>query len=117
MEYTQAQLEAMTDFELNKVTSLLIGVYHSEFDTTVYGAIKREGVINVPTPVNYCNSWSDCGPLIDECGISVEFDCEIHDDHPQSWWNASLLDRVVTMHHKNPKRAITIVYILIMQEK
>ena len=103
--YTQQELEEMVDADLNKTAGILSGTVRADCNYSYYKTFCPD----------YCRNWGAAGALVDECGISVEFDCEIHDDHPQSWWNASLLDRVVTMHHRNPRRAVTIVYILIKQ--
>lgn len=110
---TQQELEAMTDFELNRLTAELKGVYHSEFKEVVYGAIKREGVINVPTPVDYCNNWGDCGALIDECGITTKV---ARCTEFVAWFAMDSNKMGLSVLNKNdPKRAITIVYILIKQ--
>lgn len=105
--YTQAELEGMSNLELNSMAASCFGVLNPTItDGKLVGAIKRVGVININAHIDYCNNWSDCGELIDESGIIADgygFAEGVSDDDRQY--------RVKC----NVKRAVTIVYILIKQ--
>ena len=110
MEFTQEQLESMSDLELNMIASKLLNVLNVTVNhKKLFGAIKREGVTNITTHIDYCNKWSDCGDLIDELNDSMYLyvDADL----------ASLEDgkSKFTAKHENNKRAVTIVYILVKQ--
>ena len=134
MEFTQEQLESMSDFELNVVAAYLF--YDGGEVTTSPAKFGVQVHVNgafVDDSYNPCNSWSDCGDLIDECkGISIYPISE--DDHVNKsssltgeWESIGLsfgdnnlltdISGMFTSINKNPKRAVTIVYILVKQSQ
>ncbi|HEY7864616.1 MAG TPA: phage protein NinX family protein [Psychromonas sp.] len=102
IKYTQEQLEEMSDFEINKIAAELNGMDYSG----VSEQMKHD--YNMP---DYCNNWSDMGPLIHRYKIAMT---------PQGWnttlWSASTsINCDMTSISSNPLRAAAVVYILIKQ--
>ena len=107
MKYTQAELEGMSDLELNLIVAeLQESGEGSEFDKVINRELKRSVEHG---RIDYCNNWSDCGALIDECGIGL-----YHPSFDRKEWSAYIIDEFISVGD-NPKRAVTIVYILINQ--
>ena len=96
MNYTQTELEGMSDDELNeKATKLKYNGYYAYYCP--------------------CNNWNDCGALIDNlCAERTVLSqgTSVHGEYVgYTYGDKSLL---VDQPHK---RAVTIVYILIKQGK
>lgn len=93
-KYEQKQLELMTDRQLDAICA-------------VHNGYGEDWVERHPELVpNYCNTWLCCGELIDECGIIAD-------------GNGSALI-VIDEEYRHivkceVKRAVVIVYILVMQ--
>ena len=123
MKYTQEQLEGMINFELN----CLVAEYdkgeklpkewrESHFFRRLGDCLlSSDGDFSVKTLVkDYCNSWADMGPLIQELSIDIEW--------PESLGQASKYmqgteDIFVGFKRKEEAlRAAAIVYILVKQE-
>lgn len=62
------------------------------------------------TLVDYCNSWSDAGPIIVGNGISLE--CIVVNRHLKTWRAIFKPAYIKSSHtHKNPLRAAMIVFL------
>ena len=123
MEFKQEQLESMSDFELSVVAAKLFlpcDYIVNDKNKSVELANYQDAMIHgmhdqVLTPYagyNPCGSWSDCGDLIDDCNIGLDptnFGGEVE------WFaRPEFRNEILTMD-KNPKRAVTIAYILVKQ--
>ena len=128
MTFTQKELEAMSNFELNAVVAKLFLPYDyivNEKDKSVELAIYKDvmaggmhdQVLSPYAEFNPCNNWKDCGSLIDEGQISLIKDERIGYYANTGWLHHSdaVLDSRFESYHNNSKRAVTIVYILIKQ--
>ena len=134
MKYTQEQLEAMSDFELNKAVAKSIG--HITFKSSMEGGcdIGTEQVCrgvrfnkwvdycnnwsDMDKWVDYCNNWSDMGTLIFDSGINLESPESIGiDDWCASNFSAVGLGSTINSYSENPLRASAIIYILIKQDE
>ena len=117
MKHTKEQLEAMSDFELNTIVV--------KFDKTRFLDKLTNTSMVAKGKVNYCKNWSDIGPLMEECGISV---IKVSDGYLAiGEWGYIDINSCETMLqieqtgnqnesvNTNLKRAIAIVYILIKQ--
>lgn len=65
--------------------------------------------------VDYCNNWADIGPIIEQNGISINYDCETQPDNSAEWWNVNGFgdDGEVRVDYKlNPKRSAAIVFLM-----
>lgn len=101
MNYNQ-----MTDFEINSRVALLQG-----YDTNVRQHFREAGLATVKTTegmLNFCSSWTDAGPIIEKCMISLEF---------VGMWRASNWEGVEREVDDNPLRAAMIVFLMIMEGK
>lgn len=62
------------------------------------------------TLVDYCNNWSDAGPIILKNCISLVWDCA--EDGSSDWWNAfDRFDDCRVQYQSNPLRAAMIVFL------
>ena len=65
---------------------------------------------------DYCNNPSDAWPIIDSCGICVEFD--LSEDGESRWCNASNVSKKISVkYQKNALRAAMIVYLMMKDEE
>ena len=120
MKFTREQLESMTDFQLNVVAAN----HFYDCDEIVtspskYGVkIHADGVL-IDDSYNPCESWSDCGDLIDELNLAIEPHFEggylVSNVTSFGWGGEPIIDSY-EIYHENPRRAVTIVYILIKQQ-
>ena len=97
--YTQQELEEMVDADLNKIAGILSGAVRADCNYAYYKTFCPK----------YCGNWGAAGSLVDECNIDIQ-----HDQVSNGFHFASDFEDI-TSKHKNIKRAITIVYILINQ--
>lgn len=109
MNYTK-----MTDFEINFEVAKAQG-----YDTQVAQHFGLNGLSTVRTTekhVDFCNSWADAGPIIEDSKL-----CLVYEDSKQ-FWSACFFDfdnkykNKVGTTDKNPLRAAMVVF-LMMQEK
>ena len=63
--------------------------------------------------LDYCNNWSDAGPIIVENKITIH--APMHYDEPQEWLAFDVHDSDADFMDENPLRAAMIVF-LIMQD-
>lgn len=98
--YTQEDLKEMSDFEINTL------VAHAKGWQPHYWH-------HLP---NYCNNWSDMGPLIVETKIAVtpSSKLSVQMGFEENDWCASVVN--FASWCENPLRAAAIVYILIKQK-
>ena len=123
MKYTQKELEAMSDFELNaSVAELFLPCDYivNEKDKVVELANYKDVMVGgmhdqVLSPYaefNPCKNWGCCGFLIDYlrviAGATIEFDDSIFLFHHRK--------NKIAVRCKNTKRATAIVYILVKQD-
>ena len=107
MKYTQNQLIVMSDFDINCIIAKIqneSGVYMNDI---VSQRVK-----------DYCNSWSDMGPLLGPNNISICYDKK---DFPCAFVLEDISefrewDFKVCCFNGNVLRAAAIVYILIKQD-
>lgn len=95
----------ISDFEINKAVATLQG-----YDTDVTQHFGDAGLSTVKTTegrVNYCNSWSDAGPIIEQCRITLDSDFDV--------WFARDDNHCHT--HANPLRAAMIVFLMMQESK
>jgi len=118
MKFSQEQLESMSDFELNVVAANLF--YDGGEITTSPAKFGVQVHVNgafVDDSYNPCGSWSDCGDLIDECKLSLcvvdDGDYRVNDRGIHH--SGRIINPMSYYYDKNPKRAVTIVYILVKQ--
>ena len=120
MEFTQEQLESMTDLELNFSAAGL--VYNKESVSISNGSVLiyqgfDDGARNY-NGIDYCESWGDCGELIDELNLDIgphfEGGYSVSNATSFSWEGDPILDSY-DIYHENIKRAVTVVYILVKQ--
>ena len=97
--YTQQELEEMVDADLNKTAGILRGLVRPGGSYYYYEKFCPQ----------YCSNWFAVGALIDECNIDIQ-----HDQMGNGFHFASDFEDI-TSKHKNIKRAVTVVYILIKQ--
>lgn len=92
MKYTQKELEAMSDFDIDRICATHRGV-------------------NPDSAPNYCGRWCDCGVLDDYlraiAGATIEFDGSISLFHHRK--------NKISVRCKGTKRASSIAYILVKQ--
>jgi len=115
MEFTQEQLESMSDFELNVVAAN--NFYDSGEITTSPAKFGVQVHVNgafVDGSYNPCGSWSNCGDLIDEFKIGLD---PVNLGGEVEWFVRTEFSNEMLAMGKNPKRAVTIVYILVKQEQ
>ncbi len=115
----------MPDFEINKLVAekeiptcegitVSIHPYHPD-DGSVEWVITTEDGLQWGGNVNYCNSWSDMGPIIDREKICLE--------HHSYTWEASLAGYEQSLRRRfvepqmndNPLRAAAIAYLMIKE--
>ncbi|MDT8853006.1 phage protein NinX family protein [Pantoea dispersa] len=105
----------MSDFEINKAVGEIIlegkwackpGCAGNQSDSWHYGSVDTF-VTPYPALPDYCNSWADAGPIIEQKKISLEF---------VGMWRASTYEGIEREANENPLRAAMIV-LLMMQEK
>lgn len=111
----------MTDFEINKAVGEITlegkwackpGCAGHQSDSWHYGSVDAFVTPYSALP-EYCNSWSEAGPIIEKNRISLEFD----GDDVAQWCHAISCDGLHRVEYQsNPLRAAMIVF-LMMQEK
>lgn len=116
----------LSDFEINSAVhnARLIEPYSLVFmgdDRIAWTKENGDQIITDKVPYtkngvhDYCNNWSDAGPIIAENMISI---CAYQRANPgmvrESWWEADKFGEHIT-RDKNPLRAAMIVF-LMMQE-
>ena len=117
MEFTQEQLESMSNLEINHIVAkikgdlidvpfgfegFICGDKHCYYDDLrgIWGCHP-----------DYCHDWSECGILIDELIIENKIVISIK---KRNLMFTSASD-AFNMKHEDIKRAVTIVYILVKQ--
>lgn len=106
----------MSDFEINKAAANALGVAFETHDQGVYASIKRDGsnVVSVAGIVDYCNNWSDAGPITlmiwRELHMPI-FDCD--DEFVCTEWQA----RTSADENSNPLRAAMIVFLMMKDDE
>ena len=114
MEFSQVQLESMSDFELN-----VVAANHFYDYVCITTSPSRLGVdvrvddVCVDDSYNPCDRWADCGDLIDELINGTPNDIELDDTILRFF----VPDDEICIKHGNVKRAVTIAYILVKQSQ
>lgn len=113
--HTIEDLELMSDHELNIIASSFSGVINPIVNKgKVFGSIKRDGVINISSCIDYCGKWGDCGSLIDQEGIMISNCSGTNKESSSGRWDNGIY-KEISVSSLNIKRSVTIVYILIKQ--
>jgi len=121
----------MTDFEINKAVAIVQG-----YDTEVTQHFSDAGLSVVKTTecsLNYCNSWADAGPIIEQHGISLyridgNINAMVTDEDVCGLWYSSgpmefgygrpeELQPMDDYPCKNPLRAAMIVFLMTQEAK
>ena len=117
-KYTKEQLQAMSDFEVNKALAELLGFLKvRNFNILVPALISVTDICcdtldEIESCVNYCNTPNDIMPLAFEHKIWLQ---SVEAKNGLSWiagantWHA--------IHHENPLRATACCRILVLQEE
>lgn len=99
----------LSDFEINKLVSKKLGLPAGESLDLSRCDLGEwlDAPNNIPSPLDYCNSWDHMGPLIVEHHISV-FSFITH------WRCNSIMSKSTQFYidDKNPLRAAAIVYLM-----
>jgi len=110
------QLEAMSDFEINKLVAEI--AIDKDVDIQTIGTkglelyvVNTSGLLPTMDSLDYCNNPSDMWPLIIEKEISINFRARKNLLPVAKMINSDSNDVI----HSNPLRAAAIVYLL-MQE-
>ncbi|RRW77638.1 DUF2591 domain-containing protein [Pantoea dispersa] len=103
----------MSDFEINKAVGEIIlegkwackpGCAGNQSDSWHYGSVDTF-VTPYPALPDYCNSWADAGPIIENENISLT--CHQSRDE----W-AAIFNRHAMAAHSNPLRAAMECYLM-----
>lgn len=112
---TKEQLQAMSDFEVNKALAITMGLYAGEVGDWMPNGVKvKDETGFFYSEMNYCKTPNDIMPLAFEHGISLMYCNE------QDGWMGIKNNMTGVSHHftdTNPLRAIACCLILILQEK
>lgn len=123
IKYTKEQLQAMSDFEVNKALAVLLGFKLSNWLNNNYGHYEVEGTSLISPVRNYCNTPNDIMPLAFEHGISlIKLDSAwAATNNPAAYITDSIyrFNKVggVSDWNENPLRTITCCLIMVLQEK
>ena len=106
--------DGMSDFKINNRLSELLGWYPSDWflfktDMGVLPAINGDQAPIILKYRDFCNNWSDIGPLIEECKATLESRTSL----PKLGWMASKDEHYHA--HQNPKRAAAICIIKLLE--
>jgi len=111
--------EDMSDFEINKAVAEAIG--HQVCVSHHPGSENAIIIVNGSArAVDYCNNWSDGGPIIVENGIGLAFKPHCECD---GWvaarhiYGALESNREPFTYHENPLRAAMIVFLKMQESK
>lgn len=117
--------EKMSDFEINKAVAHKIyksigGQDYTQHLTVKHSAEEGGDCIYYcgGEPLDYCNNWSDMGPLIEQNQINLNYFC----DEECSYYSCSSGENGLEtdcdfVDNKNPLRAAAIVYLLVKDNK
>lgn len=115
MKYTKEQLQAMSDFDVNKALAIAKGKYAGDVGDWMPNGVKvndESGFFY--TEMNYCNTPNDIMPLAFEHKLTL-MPAVIIDD----WGWQALKNNMLGVSHyysdKNPLRAIACCLILVLQ--
>lgn len=108
----------MSDFEINKAVAVAQGYPAENCDFGWTGkpdvGVEWNDETGYPTKsFNYCNSWADAGPIIQDKGISLTY---VGKGHLRGEWGADAPSGKPYLYGGNPLRATMIVY-LMMHDK
>ena len=97
------QLEKLSDFEINKSIAAIQGMDYSGV---------TEEMVHDYNMRDYCNNWSDMGPLIESAGVTIgSYDGDgFAFNNFRGGVDEEIWDNMV--YNKNPLRAAAIVYLL-----
>lgn len=93
---------------------------YSELDdwaiNTLVDGVLNHAPVDCAQSKDYCNSWADAGPIIQENYLSVECDDMFDAPMPSSYWKAH---NPKGNHYtdKDPLRAAMIVFLMMQEEK
>lgn len=110
--------EDMSDFEINKLIAEWIGFGYFGFYKQEGGKVRCNRCGGEMVTLDYCNNWSDIGPIIEKYGITLEYDCDIEAE--SEWWNCIGFGdsgRVEWNYTSNPKRAAAICFLMMQESK
>ena len=122
--------EEMSEFDINKLVAEKLGRNVSS-EQWMHLGDRDENLVIIDTSskssrivnrtfdtADYCNRWSDMGPLIESSGISIVYMLE------DGWDSHALIDdddrgydEKYNFTHKNPLRAAAITYLLMQEAK
>ena len=106
--------EEMSDFEI-KCDVANKKIYRNMTDDQINHAVSD--VLRIPHGDDWCNSWADSGPIIQENEISIVF---VRINRHEFTWAASLWGskwKDVGCKNKNPLRAAMIVFLMMQENK
>lgn len=104
--------QEMSDEQINHMVAIARGTKIKECNGLALHQVSGDDFC-----ANFCNSWADAGPIIQENRISIEADGEVpcslgsHDGH--QWWCAS--SNCITFqcnYQRNPLRAAMVVFLM-----
>lgn len=112
------------DSRLNKKLHELLGLVPSEIDiaaeSMVSGIRESNYIMRMAFPsdsayygVDYCNNWSDIGPLIEEHMISIEYHGYGSNKRAFGYADCGMRECL----HSNPKRAAAICIIKLLESE
>ena len=107
--------EDMSDFEINVEVANALSVDFETHEQGVYVSIKRDdcNVVSVAGIVDYCNNWSDAGPVMVENKIGIETTA-ISIEWIARTCSTNMSNMTFRCHkHKNPLRAAMIVFLML----
>ncbi|MBZ6385122.1 phage protein NinX family protein [Pantoea piersonii] len=102
----------LKDHEINAAVGEALG-WNAKFIHQDDSVSFRDDKGRIKGTKNYCNSWSDAGPIILANKITISAPMEY--DQPADWLAYPASDIDLCESHPNPLRAAMIVF-LVMQE-
>lgn len=103
----------MSDFEINKAVAIVCGYAEESCDFGLEGkpdvGVEWNEDTGYPSKsFDYCNSWADAGPIIQNNGIGLK-------RQSNGLWVSAQSGGLWPIYHENPLRCAMIVF-LMMQE-
>jgi hypothetical protein len=115
MKHTQEQLEAMSDFEINVLICNYLPIMVEEVQNENAPSVMVNDIIDM-YPIDPINDWGVMGPLIFDSNISITTDLGEWTAY-SGFYNGNAVEFDEYASHKNPLRAVAIVYLLIKQDE
>lgn len=100
----------LSDAQINMMVCKKLGLGLSSYARIITQDDATVLLDDNKTLVDYCNNWSDAGPIILKNRISLVWDCA--EDGSSDWWNAfDKFDACRVQYQSNPLRAAMIVFL------